>query len=493
MKPIFEQELDFLKSYGVEIPKNCWRDGSKIYLNHNDPFPIMTFKIDALNNKINIKKNYIEKIEGNKVSINGKYKNKLYNKIWINKTLQEEIDEESVKLDKLQGESIKYIIACINNNPNHKLRISNSTGKDSAVAIDMFLKAMKILGRSDFNMDFFNTTNDVADTYIKMKQDIKDLVIFQLENELKRYPSDEEITIRYDEVYNSWCHNPQQGYYQWLSDKKKYFTPTVGVRNCCSTYKEGKLKEILDKKEEYILFLGMRKYESSKRAEYDWYLNEKMDKLYKNTKEPKYKLNVPRTWIRLLAIVNWTDSDIWLYTLREKLNYNKIYEKGFERAGCIICPMMNSYNDLLVRYWYKPMWNRWHNILEVNYDVYNRGQALKWTKEEYIEGEKWKTGESKIQGIITKKKTLERIKEVSEILNVSEEVAEKYFKNKCKCGKRLNPDEVAMFLKLMGRYEGEIDNRTYLCKDCLCKLLGMTKDEYKLKVQEFRNQGCNLF
>lgn len=493
MKPIFEQELDFLKSYGVEIPKNCWRDGSKIYLNHDDPFPIITLKVDTLKNKISIRKNNIKKIEEDKIYINGKYKNKLYNEIWINKTLDEEIAEEGDRLDKLQGESIKYIIACIKNNPDHKLRISNSTGKDSGVAIMLFLKAMKILGRSDFDMDFFNTTNEVADTYFKMKQDIIDLVTFQLKIELGRTPTGTEIDKRYNEVYELWCHNPEEGYYQWLENTKKYFTPTITVRNCCSTYKEGKLKKILDKKEKYILLLGMRKYESAKRAEYDWYLNEKMDKLYKETGKSKYKVNVPKSWIRLLVAVNWTDTDVWLYTLREKINYNTIYEKGFERAGCIICPMMNSYSDLLVKYWYKPIWNRYHNILEINYDTYKRGEALKWTKEEYIDGEKWKTGESKVQSVITKKKTKERVKEVAKILNVSEEVAEKYFKNKCKCGKKLNPDEIAMFLKLMGRYEGQVDDRTYLCKDCLCKLLGMTKDEYKLKVQEFRDQGCNLF
>lgn len=35
-------------------------------------------------------------------------------------------------------------------------------------------------------------------------------------------------------------------------------------------------------------------------------------------------------------------------------------------------------------------------------------------------------------------------------------------------GKKLNPDEIAMYLKLYGRYEGKTDDRTYLCKSCLC-------------------------
>lgn len=59
--------------------------------------------------------------------------------------------------------------------------------------------------------------------------------------------------------------------------------------------------------------------------------------------------------------------------------------------------------------------------------------------------------------------------------------------------KKLNPDEVAMFLKLFGRYENKEDDRSYLCKECLCKLMNITKDEYTEKVKEFRSSGCNLF
>ena len=54
MKPIFNKELQFLQEYGIEIPMNCWRDGSKIYLNSSDLFPIIKFKVDEMTNKIKI-------------------------------------------------------------------------------------------------------------------------------------------------------------------------------------------------------------------------------------------------------------------------------------------------------------------------------------------------------------------------------------------------------------------------------------------------------
>ena len=40
--------------------------------------------------------------------------------------------------------------------------------------------------------------------------------------------------------------NPEIGYYQWIIKKKDYFIPSVLVRNCCSTYKEGNLHKILN-------------------------------------------------------------------------------------------------------------------------------------------------------------------------------------------------------------------------------------------------------
>ena len=52
MKPIFEEERKFLKEYGIEVPQNCWRKGSKIYANGDDDFPLIEFKVDELNNSL---------------------------------------------------------------------------------------------------------------------------------------------------------------------------------------------------------------------------------------------------------------------------------------------------------------------------------------------------------------------------------------------------------------------------------------------------------
>ncbi|WP_075810186.1 phosphoadenosine phosphosulfate reductase family protein [Clostridium perfringens] len=493
MKPIFEQEKVFFENKsGINLPENCWMDGQKIYLNCDDPFAIITFKVDTLNDKIIIKKNMINNINGNKIHIKGKYKNRKYDEIWINLTLNEEIEKHSDRLNTLEEQSIIETMCCIQYHKDHEFRLSDSSGKDSAVCSHIYKKAMKRLNRCDYDLDFFNTTNDTADTYLNIKKNMREHCEFILEILLDRKPTLKEVKELYREKEFEWIHNPQKGWYRWLEEDKNYLLPSIMMRNCCSTYKEGELKKLLDKNKKYVLFLGMRKYESSKRADYDWYLNDAINEMYLQTKKDKYKLNVPKNWIRFLPIVEWENKDIWLYMIKENIRFNEQYLKGFSRIGCLICPYASDYNHILTKYWYPRFQKRWDNVVEKNYDIWRVNKRLKWSLEEWQSG-KWKAATSKPQELIQKKATPERVKELSEMLGISEELARKYFKKECSCGSKLNPSEVGMFLKLFGRYEGLEDTRQYLCKKCMCKELGWTTDYYKEKYIGFSEQGCNLF
>ena len=54
-KPIFEEERQFFKEKTeIELPTECWRNGSKIYLDFTQPKPLIEFKVE--NGKINITK-----------------------------------------------------------------------------------------------------------------------------------------------------------------------------------------------------------------------------------------------------------------------------------------------------------------------------------------------------------------------------------------------------------------------------------------------------
>lgn len=445
LKPIFKEEKKYLEwKLGINLQENCWRSGSKLYLNHFDDKPFLTFKVDLLNYQIDIKK----------------YEKPTHR----NYTLEEEYELVKDILEDKVKESINKTKEYILNNPNNKRFVSISGGKDSDVMkhiVDISIDELKNEGFDfDYNLIAFNTSNDTAETYKHLKQHhgmTKDNII-----------------------------SPELGFYPWLVHKKNYFTPSRFVRNCCSTYKEGQISRVMNKDENTITFLGMRSPESNKRSHYDWDLNDAQLKASK-------KLNVPDNWKRFLPIVKWTDAEVWLYILNRKMKYNSMYDLGFNRIGCLICPYQSDYVELLIKYNYPKQWARWVDILSKGYELYGIDRRLKWDLLEWCEGGRWKNATSRESELTTKKATPERIKELAELKDITEEMAAKYFKRECSCGKKLNPTEIAMFLKLTGRYENVEDNRQYLCKKCLSKKLNIKTKEYGKMAIEFSKSGCELF
>ncbi|HBG2133297.1 TPA: phosphoadenosine phosphosulfate reductase family protein [Clostridioides difficile] len=446
MKPVFQEEQDLLeRKLNINLPKNIWRKGSKIYLNHFDKRAFLIFKVNLLNNSLMLRE----------------YKKPTHQ----NYTLE---DEYLLKKDVLESKVIKSINMTkkfILENLSHKFIISLSGGKDSTVMKTIIDLAIEELYREGIHVKYrlisFNTSNDTAETYLYLKN--------------------------YHHMQKENIISPQTGFYNWITKSKNYFTPSVFIRNCCSTYKEGQLSKVLNKNEKAVIFLGMRKYESIKRKHYDFDLNESQIRVGN-------KLSVPNTWKRFLPIVEWEDSDVWLYILNRKIEYNKMYNLGFNRVGCLICPNQQDYVELLIKEYYPKQWSRWINILSKGYKIYGVDRRLKWSLFEWCEGGKWKKSISKEFELTTKKATPERIEELSKLKNIPKEIAVQYFNKKCECGKKLNPTEIAMFLKIIGIYENiNNDTRKYLCKKCLCKLLNISSKEYKDISIEYSKKGCNLF
>jgi 3'-phosphoadenosine 5'-phosphosulfate sulfotransferase (PAPS reductase)/FAD synthetase len=461
VKIIFDEEKIFFENRtGITLPNNCWRDGSKIYLNCKDERPLIVFKVE--DRKIKITKNIIKNI--NEKSIDVKYikGKKTIEETLINYTLEEEYNQQKDIIRYRERESIDKTKEYLKKYPNAEVRGSDSGGKDSTVELTILDKVYDELRNEnykidDYIVDFNNTTNDTAQTYKQVKQ-----------NNINK---------------NLQTHNPKEGFYPWIEKTKNYYLPSIMVRNCCSTFKEGAMKKVLDKNKEYILVLGMRKNESSKRADYDWDLNEAIKA------KGEMKLNVPENWHRFLNVVEWLDEEIWLYLIHENISFNPMYRLGFDRCGCLYCPYSKDYTDLIIEEYYPKMNDRWNSILDKNYELYDVENRLKWTKEEWRNG-RWKAGTSKEQYLIQNKATPERIKELAKIKGISEELAEKYFQKKCSCGKKLNPDEVAINLKTYGR---GMDVGKMQCKKCFCEANNITGKDYQEKVHSFRNDGCNLF
>lgn len=125
----------------------------------------------------------------------------------------------------------------------------------------------------------------------------------------------------------------------WQLIVKKRMPPTRLVRYCCTTQKEGD-------GEGRLVVTGVRWAESTKRK------NRDVIEIIASSKKAKITLNSDNDEDRrmfetcitkgkrvLNPIVDWEDEDVWGYIKSCKLEYCKLYDEGFERLGCVGCPM----------------------------------------------------------------------------------------------------------------------------------------------------------
>ncbi len=100
--------------------------------------------------------------------------------------------------------------------------------------------------------------------------------------------------------------------------------PTVEARWCCKVCKLGAITQLIEKNYENgcLTFIGQRRYESEIRAN--------SENVWKN---PWVGNQIGAT-----PIQNWTALHVWLYLFWKRAKYNPLYEEGFDRIGCWLCP-----------------------------------------------------------------------------------------------------------------------------------------------------------
>ncbi len=120
-------------------------------------------------------------------------------------------------------------------------------------------------------------------------------------------------------------------------------------RWCCKVCKLGPNARVLLKNfGEALVFVGQRRYESSLRA--------RTGRVWRN----KYIKNQ----IAASPIQNWTALHVWLYILKEGIEFNPLYEMGFERIGCIFCPAQDMHELNRAIEMYPDLWREFKNRLK---------------------------------------------------------------------------------------------------------------------------------
>lgn len=443
-KPIFDEEKCFIESrLNISLPNDCWIVGGAtkyIYLDIYSKEYLIKFKVESGGVFILLKDNR-EKLKG-------------YKQISLDKTLEMERE----RINQAWNDTIDRTFDFVDTHRDTHYTVSISGGKDSEILYHLWHIVVDRLDYiPNYQFVFFNTTNEVAEVYryIKERKDIKII-------------------------------NPDVSLMKEIKNNN-YLLPTIYKRWCCSKYKEGQSTKIYDTSKPNIQVIGVRKHESAKRANYEFYMDYNFDiKIRGNSSQPK-------AWSKLCPIVNWKTIDIWLLILCKGYFINQKYKLGWNRVGCSICPFSNSYEDELIKTYYPKAWQRWCNIVEKNYNTYNVTKLNKWSLQEYIDGI-WKSPKSRESKWLNQKPTQKNIHELAEFKGISDELALKYWNQTCSlCGKHIIPVANAMFFKYFGRQENQTDDRKRFCHQCLADKLGLTLEEFFTKAEEFQNEGCNLF
>lgn len=198
-----------------------------------------------------------------------------------------------------------------------------SGGKDSDVMLELFKRS-----GVPFEVANSHTTVDAPQTVYHIRKVFSKLDYEGIKCEIDYHiqPNGKRITM-------------------WNLILKKLMPPTRLVRYCCST-----LKETYGKNS--FIATGVRWDESSKRKEWGSIsapgirIHATDEIMLMNDNDTKRRL-VEQCEIKGKMVVNpivdWTHKDVWEYIRSEHIETNELYACGYDRVGCIGCPMAGKH------------------------------------------------------------------------------------------------------------------------------------------------------
>lgn len=121
----------------------------------------------------------------------------------------------------------------------------------------------------------------------------------------------------------------------WNLLERRSMPPTRLARYCCRELKEGG-------GEGRVVVTGVRWAESVRRKNtrkgVEMSKEEKFD--FDNEEVAKLARTCPTKGKKIInPIIDWTDEDVWNFIKEYNIPYCKLYDEGFDRLGCIACPL----------------------------------------------------------------------------------------------------------------------------------------------------------
>ncbi|WP_321430025.1 phosphoadenosine phosphosulfate reductase family protein [uncultured Methanolobus sp.] len=201
------------------------------------------------------------------------------------------------------------------------VNVSFSGGKDSLVVLDLTMSA---LGKRDVRAFFLNTGIEFPETVEFARKFCKNSNIELIEKSA--------VSDFWDNV-------------------DAFGPPAKDFRWCCKICKlapaNEAIEECLEKSPTCITVDGKRRYESFSRARISTSENNPF---------------VPGQ-LNIFPIKDWKAIEVWLYIYWRQLDYNPLYDSGFERVGCYLCPAALSAEYERVKELHPELYEKWNDFL----------------------------------------------------------------------------------------------------------------------------------
>ncbi|WP_406659822.1 phosphoadenosine phosphosulfate reductase family protein [Methanolobus sp. ZRKC3] len=274
----------------------------------------------------------VRKIDSNPVSLNPKISS------------MDDVVAANIEYIRKLGKNAINTIKGIANQGEYKdlpVHVSFSGGKDSLVILDLTISALR---KRKVEAFFINTGIEFPETL--------DFVY--------EYCEKNSIPLTEKKAGNTFWENVEV-----------FGPPAKDFRWCCKVCKLGPanaaIEECLETSRTCLTIDGKRKHESFSRA---------------NIAASEMNPFVPGQ-LNIFPIRDWRAIEVWLYIHWRGMDYNPLYDMGFERVGCYLCPAALS--------------AEYHRMGEIHSDLYERWESflLNWAEktgmsEKFMEHGLWR-------------------------------------------------------------------------------------------------------
>ena len=255
-------------------------------------------------------------------------------------TLREQTDKKTIKKHK-GGRKIDFFIS------------SFSGGKDSQVVLDL---VSRVIPPNHYRVVY-------SDTGMELPSSI------EIYNKTKKY---------YQETYPELEFHKEGNETSTPDYWKEFGPPSRFHRWCCTVIKTAPFNRILNKihgKEKppkILVFEGVRREESNKRATYE--------RIGKGVKHIMITNARP--------ILQWNVTEVMLYLFHRNLPINTSYRNGLTRVGCSVCPFSSGWSEYFINKIYPNITDTYFPLIYEQTE--NIGIKDKTKKRDYVKVGNWK-------------------------------------------------------------------------------------------------------